>query len=533
MSRGRPSPRASDCAARVGSFATHNFWPRKLWLRAIRNSALAAVAILASALTITAPARAEPVYKSPPAEALPAMPSLPSACHFGGMIGGVGLPRMGLNSSSGFYHGSAQGPVGGYIGAFADCGLTALPGPGPYNMWVLSVAPTVDLRLSPLAFSGTGGGFPVTAHGMLTELDYMALLKLTTPLSPTQSFAIFAGPGGASLWPNGQPTGIGGPQINGADTAFALRAGAEYSWAIGNNLIAGLQASYQYTLPTTFATTLAGEDFRLRDNHSIMVGLNVVCCAAPPPPPGESTVERLTPPQEPPVTPPVTLPPVAHTPPPETPKDQHICGPDITYKVYLTLRKIAAEYKAATPAQQKAACGSLYGLTSWGHAWDIDGLDPDSANGPQPWLTRYSNACAIPRPSEVCAATVEFAGTCQHAQIVNYVMWGLVNHLCGYKRGTATGIAHARNTTYAVLRALFKHQGSPNLNEVQGSQEAMIDVGYTFQPGSALGTSLGTWQQILAAAKQKGYFKIFEPCELKCPVKLYRPPFNYIWEGLQ
>jgi hypothetical protein len=31
------------------------------------------------------------------------------------------------------------------------------------------------------------------------------------------------------------------------------------------------------------------------------------------------------------------------------------------------------------------------------------------------WLTGVSKFCAIPRPQDACAATVQFMGTCQHA----------------------------------------------------------------------------------------------------------------------
>ena len=202
---------------------------------------------------------------------------------------------------------------------------------------------------------------------------------------------------------------------------------------------------------------------------------------APPPPPPEHphTVER--PPTTPPITPPKTAQVTERRPTTSTGGDGAICGPKVTDKVFATLAKIRREFQEKPQENKDAACGNLYGPLSYNSAWDIEGLDPTTSpgfdgdrirgvpgtgSGPQatydpstggwkkkdgqrfyPWLTRYSNACAIPRPDDACAATVQFMGTCQHAQIVNYVMWGAVNKLCGVRLDRARAAVHARGAT--------------------------------------------------------------------------------------
>ena len=221
--------------------------------------------------------------------------------------------------------------------------------------------------------------------------------------------------------------------------------------------------------------------------------------------------------------------------------DEAICGPKVTDKVFATLAKIRREFEAASPEKQEEACGNLYGPTTYNSAWDIEGLDPSTSpgfdedrrrgvpgtgSGPQatydasiggwkkkngqrffPWLTRYSNACAIPRPDDACAATVQFMGTCQHAQIVNYVMWGVVNKLCGVRLDRARTAVHLRGLT--------------SDSELVQSQLDMTNIGY-------LATSPDQVNRDFLTTPSQ-----FKKCQLKCPVTVpAQPPWNYIWLGL-
>ena len=202
---------------------------------------------------------------------------------------------------------------------------------------------------------------------------------------------------------------------------------------------------------------------------------------------------------------------VAHSPPPQEP--EAICGPDITEFVLSVLRDMRNDYQN-NPDKQSAACHALLDPASAASAWDIIGLDPSSAPNegtkyspenddwrppeaptpPQlstddtpeqaqdkqdayqkeledykgkikkPWFTGYSKLCATPR--ETCGATVEFLGTCQHAQVVNYVQWGMMMSLCGPGYPTIGKLAHA------IWNHVQYHDGAPT-----EQQNNMADVG--------------------------------------------------------
>ena len=56
-------------------------------------------------------------------------------------------------------------------------------------------------------------------------------------------------------------------------------------------------------------------------------------------------------------------------------------------------------------------------------------------------------------------------GTCQHAQVVNYVMWGLVNKLCGFPLNDARLAVGSRS--------MFAD------SELKERQLDMTNIGYT------------------------------------------------------
>ena len=207
------------------------------------------------------------------------------------------------------------------------------------------------------------------------------------------------------------------------------------------------------------------------------------------------------------------------------PLPKALCGPDVTEQVLAVLRSMAQQFDA-NPGKQSAACRTLVNPLTGGGAWDINGLDPmtggtaghyqgledswtDNFSGwladklagtplapygptqrkwvePQPgtWLTGISDACAVPRPYPVCAATVEFLGTCQHAQIVNYAMWGMV---MGLGDETGTGATHALGEFERNARNFAKHLSLGDVARKASSsdlrpstppdQELMVKVG--------------------------------------------------------
>jgi hypothetical protein len=273
---------------------------------------------------------------------------------------------------------------------------------------------------------------------------------------------------------------------------------------------------------------------------------NTTQANAPPPvqPSGGHTVSPPTPanpPTQTAVTPPQQQPATASTPPPAP--GEAICGPIVTDKVFATLAKMTRDFNAM-PGAKVSACHNLYGLTTFEDSWDIMGLDPGTSPGaseepglrgdpdrarragpPQaswnkdkgewrrtdggtfsPWFTGSSKYCAIPRPDDACAATVQFMGTCQHAQVVNYVMWGRVNKLCSFPLSKARAAVGARS--------FFGD------SEMAQRQLDMTNIGYAANAADEVR------QGFLTTPSQ------FQKCQLKCPVKLpATPPWSYRWIG--
>jgi hypothetical protein len=311
-------------------------------------------------------------------------------------------------------------------------------------------------------------------------------------------------------------------------------------------------------------------------------------CAPPPPVVEVSPSPLPTTVSAPPLPPPTPTPTptgVAHSPPPQ---ELHaICGPDITELVFNALRDMRNEFMN-NPDKQTAACHALLDPMTAPTAWDIYPLSPGSAplsgthyspanddwrstdpppappsistnDTPEqakakqddyekalqnhdaaikrsikkPWFTQYSKVCAVPR--EVCGATVEFLGTCQHAQVVNYVQWGMMMSLCGTGYPTIGKLAHA----------IWNHM-QYNDQAPTDQQENMVDAGegladaISHDPYSAglFNTRVDDARRKLQEADQKKSHPE-QACELKCELtaqqeaQLNESPFAYHWAGLQ
>jgi hypothetical protein len=194
------------------------------------------------------------------------------------------------------------------------------------------------------------------------------------------------------------------------------------------------------------------------------------------------------------------------------------CGPDITDDVIRVLRKIRQDYNKpeTTKEQRRKACNSLIDPRTGPTAWDIWGLDPTTGGdpshptgfkvenppdtspnkigpggrpepNPQPgphvvekpwtkakpgtWFTKISDFCAVPRPQ--CAATVEFFGTCQHAQVVNYVQFGFMLKLCdGVGYGVYQGSMATLMNAYNI--AAYGNLGASSMQSVMAN--AGVDI---------------------------------------------------------
>ncbi|MCH8208635.1 MAG: hypothetical protein IIA62_06245 [Nitrospinae bacterium] len=131
---------------------------------------------------------------------------------------------------------------------------------------------------------------------------------------------------------------------------------------------------------------------------------------------------------------------------------EYVCGPDVTEHVLRGLRKLYTKRWLFWDEEQRTnKCLELINPLTGASAWEINVFAPsrgmDSKEGylkknptqddedyekytkfPH-WLQSYSPDCAIPKG--ICGPTVTFLGQCIHSQVVNYVLWGFMNKLCG------------------------------------------------------------------------------------------------------
>ncbi|MDH4238973.1 MAG: hypothetical protein OEW48_05390, partial [Phycisphaerae bacterium] len=70
---------------------------------------------------------------------------------------------------------------------------------------------------------------------------------------------------------------------------------------------------------------------------------------------------------------------------------------------------------------KKRHCDALYDTSTRGSAWEIFQLRGRS------WIDKIP--CCATKPQ--CRGTVEVSGKCYHASEVNYLLWGVMNKLCG------------------------------------------------------------------------------------------------------
>jgi hypothetical protein len=193
------------------------------------------------------------------------------------------------------------------------------------------------------------------------------------------------------------------------------------------------------------------------------------------------------------------------------------CGPDVTDYVLGVLQMIQDTYKSWSDAERSKRCGSLYGL-GFQAAWDLQGFTPSDGESymPEIFFQRAApNYCAIPK--DQCGATVAFLGYCVHAQVVNYVQWGLMNELCG----TQVKGRIARST-----RSVF--------SDYSTGQEVMSDIGADFNGSLDLETKKRILKDImdtLVRRNQDDWYKMNgTDCALVCDQSVARPWLeNFSW----
>jgi len=231
----------------------------------------------------------------------------------------------------------------------------------------------------------------------------------------------------------------------------------------------------------------------------------------------------------------------------EAKEEPKICGPDITSKVMAVLDLMMTEYNAParTAAQRKAACEALItpDLIDGTHevAWDIVELSPAVApkkedteewrRGRHFWFEPYAAACCTPR--EPCGASVVFLGRCMHAQVVNYIQWGVTNKLCDQMGpARAMHLARAKMST-----GIFNLDENPTYQD----QSIMTDLGERFVELRREGKSLAEITETLTAESIDLDIMSSRPqseCAMTCQLtereqkRLDLMEFGYIWEKL-
>ncbi|MBA7484197.1 hypothetical protein ES707_19721 [subsurface metagenome] len=216
-----------------------------------------------------------------------------------------------------------------------------------------------------------------------------------------------------------------------------------------------------------------------------------------------------------------------------------VCGADITENVLTVLRDIHDKFNNAwTPSDAAAACHALINPYYALSAWDIGELNPTSAS------TNFTkifagNDCGQPR--DVCGNTVEFMGTCQHPQVVNYVQWGTMLELCStiWGGGVFSGPAqdlHAKrnwvNWALSLGKNIDRTTGQTNMMEIGKRYARSLSEKY---PGGrmpagvadGLAKQLQQWEKSDARPEQACTRLCRSPSARKV---LSDFPFHYTWE---
>jgi hypothetical protein len=183
---------------------------------------------------------------------------------------------------------------------------------------------------------------------------------------------------------------------------------------------------------------------------------------------------------------------------------EYVCGPDITPKVLGVLRKIYDDYQSWTPEKRSEKCSAI---TEWNFphyegSWNILQLAPGDF---ETWLRLTAPDCCKPRPD--CYPTAIFLGQCYHVQVINYVMWGAINTLCGNKR---ENIRHWLRSWYARV-AYWAPQP-------YDEQRLMVNLGQSF---------VGNWrgdetevrsrlQELMTALDRDIGSRRYRQCTLTC-----------------
>jgi hypothetical protein len=250
--------------------------------------------------------------------------------------------------------------------------------------------------------------------------------------------------------------------------------------------------------------------------------------------------------------------------PPAQPK--LMCGPDITDNVFRVLDKIHSDWNSWNEGKRNELCRDLINPATYGSAWDIKALAPDKAPPSKKvylqtfstlknyqkyiaqnkwWFEAAAAACAKPRWP--CGHTVTFLGKCIHAQVVNYVQWGVMNKLCDQE-----GLAKTAHRGRAAWNSSDAHlyDGQKIMTGVGSAYTTATQSGKIFEgpvqssdPGEMHGRHDNiqkkmkeTLSEFMAAPGNSGFasrpaIKCSMPCQMTTAesAKLNKSDFGYGW----
>ena len=138
-----------------------------------------------------------------------------------------------------------------------------------------------------------------------------------------------------------------------------------------------------------------------------------------------------------------------------------ICGPDVTMNLVAVINRIVNDFQdmndTSEDPERDRHCDALYDTSTRGGAWEIYQLHGRG------WISNQFSCCATkPR----CYNTVEVSGKCYHASSVNYLMWGVMNNLCG----------NSWDLTFLAIYAhkLWKHHHLPTPETIDWARTGYI-----------------------------------------------------------
>lgn len=192
---------------------------------------------------------------------------------------------------------------------------------------------------------------------------------------------------------------------------------------------------------------------------------------------------------------------------------QQICGPDVTDAIKHLLVGIQRDWDSWTPEFRTSQIDSITGLSSFNSAWNIFEFGP-GVIGRAAWNKITPADC----PKGVaCADTVTVHGSCWHRQQVNYILFGVIETLCG---GSFSGeTLHFYWNTWKLLNPFSTSISRERADELWRIEEGWRIIGTTLDLDRIAVQMLDTNEQGRPETQ----------CATSCQSKVTRNALQYGW----